>query len=103
MKTSPSHFTKTITNYQKADWTSLKQHVENLISHIPNPTNIYVANKSCQNNSAFDKLFIYKENQNSTNCTHLPMNICKLIQHRIHICNQNRAILQITAHKQTKT
>ena len=31
-KTTRSHFTKTITNNQKADWTSFKQHVEKLIS-----------------------------------------------------------------------
>ena len=43
-KTAHSHFTKTITNYQKADWISFK-HVENLISCRPHSTNVLEANK----------------------------------------------------------
>ena len=44
-KTTHSHFTKTITNYQKTNWTSLKQHVENLIFSRPHITNVNEANK----------------------------------------------------------
>ena len=42
-----------------------------------------------------DRLFILKENHNSTNYTHLPMHIRKLIHHRNHICKQNRSDPQI--------
>ena len=44
-KTTCFHFTETTINYQKADWTSFKQYVENLISYRPNSTNVYKANK----------------------------------------------------------
>ena len=37
------HFTKTITNCKKADWTSFKQHVENLICYRPHSTNVHFA------------------------------------------------------------
>ena len=39
------HFTKIITNYQKADWTSFKEHVKNIISYRPHSTNVHEANK----------------------------------------------------------
>ena len=42
-----------------------------------------------------NSLFIPKENHNSTNHTHLPMHICKLIHHHNHIHKQNRLDPQI--------
>ena len=70
-KTTHFHFTKTITNYQKANWTLFKQHVEDLISHRPHSTNVHEANK-CFTKAIMDanKLFIPKGNHNSTNHTH---------------------------------
>ena len=44
-KTTCSHFTKTITNYQTADCTSFKQYIENLNSCRPHSTNVHEANK----------------------------------------------------------
>ena len=42
-----------------------------------------------------DRLYILKGNYNSTNHTHLPMHICKLIHHHNHIHKQNRLDLQM--------
>ena len=36
---------KTITNYQKANWTSFKRHVEDFIFYRPHCTNVYEANE----------------------------------------------------------
>ena len=44
-KTTRFHFTKTITNYQKANRTSFKRYVENLISYRTQITNVHEANK----------------------------------------------------------
>ena len=98
-KTVRSHFTKTITNYQKADWTSFKQHVENLISCRHDRINVYEANKHLIKEILnADRLFIPKGNHNSTNHIHLPMHIRKLIHHFAN-CNlirkQNRSDPQI--------
>ena len=67
---------KTITNYQKADWTPFKQLVENLITCRPHSTNVHEANKHLSK-ATFDtdRLFIPKGNHISTNHTHLPMHI----------------------------
>ena len=43
-KTTCSHFTKTLKNYQMANWASFK-HVEDLISCRPHSTNVHEANK----------------------------------------------------------
>ena len=70
-KTTHSHFTKTITNYQKADWTSFKQHVEKLISCKLHSTSVHVANKHfIEAILDANRLFIPKGNHNSTNHTH---------------------------------
>ena len=45
--------------------------------------------------SLADRLFILKENHNSTNHIHLFMNICKLIHHHDHIRKQSRSDPQI--------
>ena len=66
-KTTRSLFTKTITNYQKVDWTSFKQHVKDFISF----------------------------RQHSTNHTHSPIHIHKLIQCCNHIHKQNGSEQQI--------
>ena len=42
-KTIHFHFTKTIINYQKADWTSFKQPIESLIPYRPHSTNVHEA------------------------------------------------------------
>ena len=95
-KTTRSHFTKTITNYQKANWTSFKQHVKNLIPCRPHRTNVHEANKHLIKAILdADRLFIPKGNYNNTNHTHLSMHICKLIHHRNHIHKQNRSDPQI--------
>ena len=54
--------------YQKADWTSFKQHVENLISYRPHNTNVHEANKHLSK-AILDtnRFFIPKGNHNSTN------------------------------------
>ena len=70
-KTTHFHFTKTITKYQKTNWTSFKQHVENLISCRPHNTNVYEANKHLIRAILdADRCFISKENHNSSNYTH---------------------------------
>ena len=69
-KTTCSHFTKTITNYQKANWTSFKQHVKNLISCRSHSTNVHEANKHLIKAILdADRLFISKGNYNSSNHT----------------------------------
>ena len=93
-----SHFTKTITNYQKADWTSFKQHVENIISCRSHSTNVHKVNKHLIKAILnADRLFIPKGNYNSSSHIHLPMYrpICKLIHHGNHICQQSRLDPQI--------
>ena len=42
-KETPSHFTETITNYQKFNWALFKHYVEDLIFHRPHSTNVYKA------------------------------------------------------------
>ena len=90
-KTTHSHFTKTITNYQKPDWTLFKQHIENLISHRPHKHKHLI--KAILD---ADRLFIPTTNHNSSNHSHLPMHICKLIYHCNHIHKQNKSDPQIT-------
>ena len=95
-KTTHFHFCIAITNYQKADWTSFKQHVEDFISYRPHSTNLHEANKHLIKTILnADRLFIPKGNQKSTNHTHLVMPICKLIYHCNHICKQNISYPQI--------
>ena len=85
-KTTCSHFTKTVTNYQKAIWISFKQHVENPISCRPHSTNVSKANKHLVKVILdADRLLIPKKNHNIINHTHLSMHIRKLIHHRNHI------------------
>ena len=85
-----------MTNYQKVNWTSFKEHVENFISYRPHSTNVQEANKHLIK-AILDanRIFIPKRNHNSTNHTHLPMHIHKPILHRNHICKQNRSDPQI--------
>ena len=40
-KTTPSHFTKTKTSYQKFNWTSFKHHIEDFIFYRPHFTNVH--------------------------------------------------------------
>ena len=40
-KTTPSHFTTIITNYQKSDWTSFKHHIEDFIFYRSHFTNVH--------------------------------------------------------------
>ena len=66
-KTTHSHFTKTITNYQKANWTLFKQHVENTISCRPHSTNVHETNKHLIKAILdADRLFIPKGNHSNT-------------------------------------
>ena len=59
-------------------------------------TNVHEANKHLIKAILdADRLFILKGNHNSTNHSHLPMHICKLIHHHNHIRKQNRSNLQI--------
>ena len=96
-KTTPSYFTKTITNYQKSIWTSFKHHIKDLIFYRPHSTNVHEANKHfVEAILDADRLFIFTENENSTNCTHLPRHICKLLQQRNHSCKRNRSPQIIT-------
>ena len=70
-KTTHSHFIKTITNYQKADWTLFKQHVENLTFYRPHNTNVNEANKNLIKAILdADRLFIPKGNHNSSQSLH---------------------------------
>ena len=87
--------TKTITNCQKANWTSF-EHFEDFTSYQPHSTNVHEINKHLiKTIFNVDKLFIPKENHKSINCIHLPMHICKLIHHCYHVHKQNRSDPQI--------
>ena len=78
-KTARPHFIKTKTNNQKADSTSFKQHVENLITCRHHSTNVHNANKHLiKTILGIDRFFIPKGNHNSTNHTRLPTHICSL-------------------------
>ena len=87
-------------NYQKFNWTPFKYHVEDLIFCKPHSTNIHKESMRQTNiHEAIldaDRLFILKENQNSTNWTHLPRHICKLIEQRNHTFKRNRSPQIIT-------
>ena len=62
-KRARPHFTKTKTNYKKVNWTSFKQHVENLISCNPRSTNVHETNKHLIKAILdADKLFMPKGN-----------------------------------------
>ena len=70
-KTTRSHFIKTITNYQKANWTSFKQNDENLISCRPHSTNVHERIKHLIKAILdADRLFFRKGNHNGLNHTH---------------------------------
>ena len=87
-KTTPSHFIKTITNYQKSNWTSFKHHVEDLIFHRPHSTNVHKASMR-QYRMLIDSLSL-KKIKTVQIALHLPMHMRKLIQQCNHTCKRNR-------------
>ena len=81
VKTTHSHFTKTITNYQKANWISFNNMLR--ISSADPTAQIFMRATKHLIKAILDaqRLFIPKGNHNSSNHTHLPMHIRKLMHH----------------------
>ena len=100
-KTTPSHFIKTITNYQKSNWTSFKRHVEDLIFHRTHSTNVHKA--FMRQTNILSKQYRILTDSSSLKkikiaqiALHLPRYIHKLIQLCNHTCKRNRSPQIIT-------